>query len=159
MSIAPPPSSADALLEKSWMNFAADLQDPKAALIVSPARYVNSLEMNIETLARNAGVTVAAVDQTPHTANIQTLLTDNLRVIKAAYDVSGNDLSRTLRWFRTEPLKAFGQSTAEQAVAAGRADHVIRFIHSLHAVPHARNLKGDWMQLVDTEASNRLELA
>ena len=133
MSIATPPSSADALPGKSWIDFVADLHDPEAAPILSPVRYIDSLGMDIETLARNTRVTVAAIAQTPDDANIQMHIRENLRVIKAAYDVSGNDLLRTLIWFRTEPLQVFSQTTAEQAVAAGRADDVVRLIHSLHA--------------------------
>lgn len=132
MSIAPPPSSADALPEKSWIDFVADLQDPESAPMLLPVRYIDSLGVDIETLARNARITVAAIAKTPGAASIQMHLGENLRVIKAAYDVSGNDLLKTLRWFRAEPLPAFGRMTAEQAVAPDRADDVIRLIHSLH---------------------------
>lgn len=100
--------------------------------MLSPARYIGLLEMDVETLARNAGVSVDAISQTPGAAVIQSHLRDNLRVIKAAYDTSGGDLAKSLRWFRAEPLPAFGQRTAEQAVSAGRADDVVRLIASLH---------------------------
>ncbi|MFC6282868.1 MULTISPECIES: DUF2384 domain-containing protein [Polaromonas] len=132
MSIATSPSSADALPEKSWVNFVADLQGPELAPMLSPVRYIDLLGMDIETLARNARVTVAAIAETPGAASIQMHLRENLRVIKAAHDVSGNDLLKTLRWFRAEPLPAFGRMTAEQAVAADRTDDVIRLILSLH---------------------------
>lgn len=113
-------------------NFIEDLQDPELAPMLSPARYISLLEMDVETLARNARVSVSAITTTPGAAAIQSHLRDNLRVIKAAYDTSGGDLAKSLRWFRAESLPAFGQRTAEQAVSAGRTDDVIRLIDSLH---------------------------
>lgn len=100
--------------------------------MLSPARYLHLLEMDVETLARNAKVPVTAITETPGAAAIQNHLRESLRVIKAAYDTSGGDLAKSLRWFRTESLPAFGQRTAEQAVSVGRADDVIRLIGSLH---------------------------
>ncbi|OYY32299.1 MULTISPECIES: hypothetical protein [unclassified Polaromonas] len=70
--------------------------------------------------------------QGPSAANFQRHRRENLRAIKAAYEVSGGDLPKALHWFRTEQLSAFGHKTAEQAVAAGQADDVIRLIDSLH---------------------------
>ena len=100
--------------------------------MLSPDRYMSLLEMDVETLARNARVSVSAIRTTPGAAAIQGHLRDSLRVIKAAYDTSAGDLAKSLRWFRSEPLSAFGQRTAEQAVSAGQADDVIRLIDSLH---------------------------
>jgi ABC-type uncharacterized transport system substrate-binding protein len=114
-------------------NFIEDLQDPELAPMLSPARYINLLAMDVETLARNAGVSVSAVTNTPAAAALQSHLRDNLRVIKAAYDISGGDLTKSLRWFRAEPLPTFGQRTAEQVVSVGKADDVIRLIDSLQA--------------------------
>lgn len=52
-------------------------------------------------------------------------LRQDLEVIEAAFDISGGDLDQELHWFQTEQLPPLGQKTAEQAVAAGHADHVI----------------------------------
>ena len=111
--------------------FIEELQDPVLAPMPSPARYISLLDMHVETPARNARVSVSAITTTPGIANIQSHLRENLRVIKAAYDASGGDLAKSLRWFRVEQLSAFGQRTAEQPVSAGRADDVIRLIDSL----------------------------
>lgn len=128
-----PSLSIDAEPSNSWTKFGSELLEPEFAPMLSPTRYIRLLGMDTETLARNAHVSVSAVTKTPRAANIQSHLRENLRVIKAAYDVSGGDLPKALRWFRTERLPPFGQKTAEQAVAAGRADDVIRLIDSLHA--------------------------
>ncbi|MEO8390672.1 hypothetical protein [Polaromonas sp.] len=108
-----------------------DLQDPELAPMLSPARYINLLGMDIETLSLNAQVSVSALTERPGTAKIQTHLKKNLLVIKAAYDASGGDLSKALHWFRTQRLSEFNQTTAEQAVAAGHTYDVIRLIDSL----------------------------
>lgn len=115
------------------ISFIAALQDPVLAPMLSPLRYISLLGMDVETLARNAGVSVGALTHTPGSAAIQSHLRNNLRVIKAAYDASGGDLAKSLRWFRAEPLQAFGQKTAEQAVSNGQADDVVRLIDSLYA--------------------------
>lgn len=109
------------------------LQDPELAPMLSPARYISLLGMDVETLALNAQVSVSAITERPGTAKIQAHLRKNLLVIQAAYDASGSDLPKALHWFRTERLSPFGQRTAEQAVADGRAYDVIRLIDSLHA--------------------------
>lgn len=110
-----------------------NLQDPELAPMLSPARYINLLGMDMETLALNAQVSASALTERPGTAKIQAHLKKNLIVIKAAYDASGGNLPKALHWFRTEKLSAFGQTTAEQAVAAGHTYDVIRLIDSLHA--------------------------
>jgi hypothetical protein len=113
--------------------FIEDLQEAGVAPMLSPTRYIRLLGIDAKTLARNARVPVSAVTKTPDTASIQRYLRNNLRVIKAAYDVSGGDLAKSLEWFRTASLPMFGHRTPEQMVSAGRADDVIRLIDSYRA--------------------------
>lgn len=110
-----------------------DLQDPELAPMLSPAKYISLLDMDVETLSLNAQVSVSTITERPGSAKIQAHLRKNLLVIKAAYDASGSDLPKALHWFRTEKLSQFGQRTAEKAVADGRAYDVIRLIDSFHA--------------------------
>jgi len=110
-----------------------DLQDPELAPMLSPARYISLLGIDVETLSLNAKVSVSAIRERPGTAKIQAHLRKNLLVIKAVYDASGGDLPKALHWFRTEELSPFDQRTAEKAVADGRAYDVIRLIDSLNA--------------------------
>lgn len=126
LGIETEPSSA-------WAKFALDILEPEFAPVLSPARYIRLLGIDIETLARNARVSVSAIIETPGAANIQGHLRSNLCVIRAAYDAAGGDLTKALHWFREEPLSAFGRKTAEQAVAADQVEDVIRFIDSLYA--------------------------
>ncbi len=113
--------------------FIEDLQEVGLAPMLSPTRYMSLLGIDAKTLARNARVTVSAVTRTPGDANIQRYLRNNLRVIKAAYDLSGGDLAKSVHWFRTEPLPMFGHRTPEQMVCAGETDDVVRLIDSFYA--------------------------
>ncbi|MES2188491.1 MAG: DUF2384 domain-containing protein [Pseudomonadota bacterium] len=131
----PIPSSAQTERNEAAtdIGFCNALQDPVLAPMLSPLRYISLLGMDVETLARDARVSVRELTHTPSSVVIQSHLRNNLRVIKAAYDASGGDLAKSLRWFRAEPLQAFSQKTAEQAVSNGQADEVVRLIDSLYA--------------------------
>ncbi|WP_330996204.1 MULTISPECIES: hypothetical protein [Burkholderia] len=54
------------------------------------------------------------------------------QVIQAATDVSG-DVQSVLIWYRSEQLSPFDHKTAEQLVAEGRVDDLLRYIASLEA--------------------------
>lgn len=111
-----PPLGNETGPSSSWAKFALDLLEPEFAPMLSPTRYIRLLGMDAESLARNARVSVSAITKTPGVASIQSHLRENLRVIKAAYDVSGGDLPKALDWFRTEQLPSFSQKTAEQGI-------------------------------------------
>lgn len=128
-----PPPSDETGPGSSWAKFVLGLLEPEFAPMLSPTQYIRLLGMDAESLARNARVSVSAITMTPGAARIQSHIRENLRVIRAAYDVSDGDLPKALYWFRTEQLPPFSQKTAEQAVAAGRADDVIRLISSFYA--------------------------
>jgi len=113
--------------------FIEALQEVGLAPMLSPTRYISMLGIDAKTLARIARVPVSAVSRSPDDASIQRYLRNNLRVIKAAYDVSGGDLEKSLNWFRTASLPMFGQRTPEQMVSAGQVDDVIRLIDSYRA--------------------------
>ncbi|MCY1164338.1 hypothetical protein D9M73_42150 [compost metagenome] len=124
----PSPGASSTTLSQHDARFIEDLQEVGLAPMLSPTRYISLLGIDAKTLARDARVTVSALNKTPGAASIQRHLRNNLRVIKAAYDVSGGDLAKSLHWFQTEPLPMFGQRTAEQMVSAGQVDDVIRLI-------------------------------
>ena len=64
---------------------------------------------------------------------MQDYLRKNLRVLSAAFDVSGQDAAKALQRFRNEPLAPFGYKTAEQLVSDSRGDDVLRLIDSYAA--------------------------
>ncbi len=45
-------------MPRTLPNFIEDLQDPELAPMLSPARYISLLEIDVETLARNARVPI-----------------------------------------------------------------------------------------------------
>lgn len=122
-------SSRDAVI----LTFVDALAEPGQDPLLSPARYIDLLKLDILTFARNAHVHRNTVSRAPGAASVQTYLRQNLRVLTAALDASGNDMGKALQWFRNEPLAPFGYKTAEQLVADGRTDDVIRLIDSYAA--------------------------
>ncbi len=71
-----------------------DLQEPEFAPMLSPARYIALLEIDVDALALNAQMSTSAISQTPEAPKIQAHLKKNLLVIRAAYDASGEDLPK-----------------------------------------------------------------
>ena len=101
--------------------------------MLSPTRYLTMVKIDIGEFARNAGVHRNTVSRAPNSASVQDFLRKNVRVISAAFDASGKDMAKALLWFRNEPLAPFAYKTAEQLVAEGRVDDVIRLIESYEA--------------------------
>ncbi|MBA3352370.1 MAG: DUF2384 domain-containing protein [Blastocatellia bacterium] len=120
------PLTFDAFMEK--------LHEPDDALSISPKRYVEELRLDVQTLADQAKVHRNTVARSPETEALQRYLRDALRVMKAAADLSG-DMKKALFWFRNHPLQPFQYKTAEQLVADGKADAVVRYISMLEAGP------------------------
>ena len=85
----------------------------------------------MQTLADRAKVHRNTVTRSP-TEALQRYLRDALRVMKAAADLSG-DMKKALFWFRNHPLQPFEYKTAEQLVADGKADAVVKYISMLEA--------------------------
>ena len=106
------------------------LKEPGHDPLISPTLYIDMLKLDIGTFARHAHVHRNTVSRAPGAASVQTYLRQNIRVLAAALDASGNDLGKALQWFRNEPLPPFAYKTAEQLVADGRANDVIRVIDS-----------------------------
>lgn len=120
------PLTFDAFLEK--------LHEPDDALSISPRRYVEELQLDVQTLADQAKVHRNTVARSPETEALQRYLRDALRVMKAAADLSG-DMKKALFWFRNHPLQPFQYKTAEQLVAEGKANAVVTYISMLEAGP------------------------
>ena len=117
---SPPEAAAFSIVEA--------LKEPGQDPLISPARYIEMLKLDIGTFAQHAHVHRNTVTRAPDAASVQSDLRQNIRVLAAALNASGNDLGKALQWFRNEPLPPFAYKTAEQLVADGRADDVIRLI-------------------------------
>jgi len=118
----------------TYEHFIEDLRDPDLpGPVVSPRRFSEALHIDLQTLAEQAGVHRNTIARAPSSMTVQRFLRDALRVIKASADLAGGDLERALFWYRNEPLAPFGYKTAEQLVAAGRTEDVLRYTASLTA--------------------------
>lgn len=116
---------------ESFEQFMNSLRDPAfAAPIVSARRFSEALHIDMQTLAKQAGVHRNTLSRTPASESVQRFLREALRVIRAATDVHGC-VKQALFWYRNEPLSEFEYMTAEQLVSGQRAEDVLRYIVSL----------------------------
>ncbi|MGN6316374.1 DUF2384 domain-containing protein [Trinickia sp.] len=115
----------------SFDQFMNSLRDPVfEAPIVSARRFSEALHIDLQTLAKQAGVHRNTLSRMPASESVQRFLREALRVIRAATDVQGC-VKQALFWYRNEPLSEFGYKTAEQLVSSGRTEDVLRYIVSL----------------------------
>ncbi|RZL91142.1 MAG: DUF2384 domain-containing protein [Variovorax sp.] len=113
--------------------FTAFLHEPElAAHVLSPSRWSEAMGIPVNQLADQAGVHRNTLRLSPASPGVQSHLREALRVLRAAFDLSG-DMQVALRWYRTEPLGAFRYVTAETLVSQGRASDVVNYIESLRA--------------------------
>ena len=127
--------SEDPLGSLSFDAFLSSLQDPELpGPTVSPRRFSQALQIDLQTLAEQAGVHRNTVSRAPTSPSVQRFLREAVRVIRAATDLSG-DVGKALFWYRNEPLQPFGYKTAERLVAEGRSDDLLRYVMSLEAGP------------------------
>ncbi|WP_425452755.1 DUF2384 domain-containing protein [Trinickia dinghuensis] len=116
---------------ESFEQFMNSLRDPAfAAPIVSARRYSEALHIDMQTLAKQAGVHRNTLSRTPASESVQRFLREALRVIRAATDANGC-VQHALFWYRNEPLSEFEYKTAEQLVSGGRTEDVLRYIVSV----------------------------
>ena len=102
------------------------------APVLSPKRFSQALNIDLQTLAEQAHVHRNTISRAPGSRGVQDFLREALRIIKAATDLTG-DLNKALFWYRTEPLAVFGYKTAERLASEGRTDDVLRYVSSLEA--------------------------
>lgn len=112
--------------------FIGELQEPEDALVISPKKYAEKLSLDLQALADRAKVHRNTVTRSPNAEALQRYLRDALRVLKAAADLSG-DMTKALYWFRNHPLQPFQYKTAEELVADGKVDAVVKYISILEA--------------------------
>ena len=133
--MAEPLRSDSPLHDSPFDSFLSSLQDPDLpGPAVSPRRFSQALQIDLQTLAEQAGVHRNTVSRAPASASVQRFLREAVRVIRAATDLNG-DVDRALFWYRNEPLQPFGYKTAERLVSEGRSDDVLRYVMSLEAGP------------------------
>jgi hypothetical protein len=108
-------------------------EDDHGTPILSPSKFIRIMHLDITSFAKNARVHRNTVSRAPAALSVQSHIRDNVRVLRAAWEVAGQDLGKAIYWYRNEPLAPFSYKTAETLVADGRADDVIRLIESYGA--------------------------
>ena len=104
--------------------------DASGAAMLSPTRLCDALQIEISALAEQARVHPQTMKVAPQSESVQRYLRDVVRAIKAATDLSG-DLDKSLFWYRNHPLQPFHYQTADQVVADGKIDALLRYISML----------------------------
>jgi len=100
--------------------------------VIQPERFAEALHLRLQDLAKLAGVHRTTVTETPANARLQGFLRNALRALSAAYEVT-HDRDRSIFWYRNTPIPEFDHRTAEQIVAEGKTDAVIRYLTSISA--------------------------
>jgi hypothetical protein len=118
---------------KNFEGFLDYLRDPdNGPAVLSPQKFSEILNVDLQTLAKQAHVHRNTIRRAPTAENLQRFLRESIRVIRAATDISG-DVNRAIFWYRNDPLPHFGYKSAEQIVSEGRSEDVLRYIESLEA--------------------------
>jgi hypothetical protein len=84
--------------------------------VISPRRFAEALNVDLQTLAAWAHVHRNTVQRAPGSVAVQTYLRHALRVIRAAIELQGG-IEAALFWFRNEPLPTFDFETPAQTVS------------------------------------------
>ena len=106
--------------------------DDAATSTLSPLRYCGILKVSVQTFADLAHVHRDTLVEMPASKYIQRYLRQALRVLRAAFNLSG-DIQKAMSWYRNEPLSPFDYKTAEQLVSEDRTDDVVSYVESLQA--------------------------
>ncbi|HEX4199101.1 MAG TPA: MbcA/ParS/Xre antitoxin family protein [Caulobacteraceae bacterium] len=97
---------------------------------LSPDRVGGALKMSVADLSRLTRLHRNTLTRTPHSPSVQARLGEVARIVAAASDLIGDD-DRAAIWFRHQPLAGFDGQTAEELVASGHADAVLKHLDML----------------------------
>lgn len=97
---------------------------------IDPARLSHQLKVNVSMLAGIAGVHRNTLQRYPYSDKTQERLGVIVKIVTRASALLGND-RKAVAWFRYQPLAGFDGRTAEDMVAAGQAQAVLRHLEAL----------------------------
>lgn len=98
-----------------------------------PRAVAEALGLEYQELARIARVHRDTVRNSPANPQLQRTLSDIVRVLMAATDVAGGDVTRAIQWFRTEPLRVFRYRMPIDVIADGETERLLDWMESLRA--------------------------
>ena len=107
--------------------FLADVIDPKG--FIEPGRFSDVLRVTKGELASASGLSREAVSKATRLAApaTQARLREAAQIINRVVPWCGS-VAQAFAWYRSQPLPAFGDQTAEHLVRQGRADHVLDYL-------------------------------
>lgn len=97
---------------------------------IDPLRLSRQLKVNVNTLAAIARVHRNTLQRNPYADLAQERLGAIVKIIARASSLLGSD-RKAVAWFRYQPLTGFDGRTAEEMVAAGQAEAVLRHLDTL----------------------------
>lgn len=97
--------------------------------LVEPDRLSNALHITKGELAVAAGLSRDAISKTRrlHASATQARLREVAEIINRIRPWCGS-LPQAFAWYRSQPIPAFGDQTAEELVRAGRAEHIKSYL-------------------------------
>jgi hypothetical protein len=99
--------------------------------MLSPSRFSKRLQWPVQLIAERAHVHRNTVTRTPGSLSIQAYLRNVLRVIRVSLDLTNGDINKSLIWFQNCPIAEFGFQTADELVAAGETEAVVKYLESI----------------------------
>lgn len=105
---------------------------------IEPDRLSDVLRVSKGELALASGLSRDAVSKTARlrAPATQTRLREVTEVINRVLPWSGS-VQQAFAWYRSQPIPAFGDQTAEDLVRAGRAEHLMRYLSGIAAGGYA----------------------
>jgi hypothetical protein len=113
-----------------FAGFLRQLREPGLPpAVISPRRFSEALNVDLQTLAAWAHVHRNTVQRSPGSEAVQAYLRHALRVIRAATSPCGG-MAATLFWFRNEPLPTFDFETPARVVSAQGSEPLLRALRT-----------------------------
>jgi hypothetical protein len=108
--------------------FLADVLGPLG--IIEPGRFSDALHVTKGQLASAAGLSRDAVSKTTRleAPATQARLRAVAEIINRVLPWCGNSVQQAFAWYRSQPIPAFGDLTAQNLVQQGRAEHVLDYL-------------------------------
>ena len=71
----------------------------------------------------------------PGSPEFQGYLRNVLKVVRVSLDLTNGDLNRSLIWFQNCPIAELDFKTADELVASGETEAVVKYLESISAGP------------------------
>ncbi len=110
-------------------SFLARTTDPRAGGI-SPELVGGALRMSVADMSKVTRLHRNTLTRAPGSPSVQERVGEVARIVSAAAELIGDD-NKAAVWFRHQPLAGFEGRTAEELVAAGHADAVLKHLDQL----------------------------